>query len=106
MDWFTEILHTDLAQRLRVDKVLYEGQTEFQDAKVLSNGRLGKVLVLDNVVQTTLGDEFVYHEMLAHVPLFSHPFPPPAFPHLAGRKEQPGRRPEQSNEYPRSIRAS
>ncbi|MEK9905946.1 MAG: polyamine aminopropyltransferase, partial [Rhodospirillales bacterium] len=62
MDWFTEILHTDLAQRLRVDKVLYEGQTEFQDAKVLSNGRLGKVLVLDNVVQTTLGDEFVYHE--------------------------------------------
>ncbi len=75
MDWFTEILHTDLAQRLRVDKVLYEGQTEFQDAKVLSNGRLGKVLVLDNVVQTTLGDEFVYHEMLAHVPLFSHPHP-------------------------------
>ncbi len=75
MNWFTEILHSDLAQRLRVDEILYEGRTEFQDAKVISNGRLGKILVLDNVVQTTLGDEFVYHEMLAHVPLFSHPSP-------------------------------
>ncbi|MGZ0186614.1 MAG: polyamine aminopropyltransferase [Alphaproteobacteria bacterium] len=75
MAWFTEILHADLAQQLKMNEVLYEGRTEFQDAKVFSNGRLGKVLVLDNVVQTTLGDEFVYHEMLAHVPLFSHPKP-------------------------------
>ncbi len=75
MDWFTEILHADLAQQLRVAEVLYEGRTRFQDAKVFRNGRLGKVLVLDNVVQTTLGDEFVYHEMLAHVPLFAHPNP-------------------------------
>lgn len=71
-DWFTEILHEDLAQQLRMDKLLYEGRTRFQDAKVFANGRLGKVLVLDDVVQTTLGDEFVYHEMLAHVPLFAH----------------------------------
>lgn len=75
MDWFTEALHADLAQRLKIDEVLYEGRTSFQDAKIFANGRLGKVLVLDNVVQTTLGDEFVYHEMLAHVPLFSHPNP-------------------------------
>ena len=75
MDWFTEVLHRDLAQRLRVDKLLYEGRTRFQDAKVFDNGRMGKVLILDDVVQTTMGDEFVYHEMLAHVPLFSHPEP-------------------------------
>lgn len=74
-DWFTEILHDDLAQQLRVGEVLYEGQTRFQKAKVFANGRLGKVLVLDDVVQTTLGDEFVYHEMLAHVPLFAHGAP-------------------------------
>lgn len=74
-DWFTEILHDDLAQQLKVREVLYEGRTRFQDAVVFRNGRLGKVLVLDDVVQTTLGDEFVYHEMLAHVPLFSHPGP-------------------------------
>jgi len=75
MEWFTEVLHADLAQQLKVRELLYEGRTRFQDAKVFSNGRLGKVLVLDNVVQTTLGDEFVYHEMLAHVPLFSHQNP-------------------------------
>ncbi len=75
MAWFTEILHADLAQQLKVDEVLYEGRTRFQDAKVFANGRLGKVLVLDDVVQTTMGDEFVYHEMMAHVPLFAHPNP-------------------------------
>jgi len=75
MDWFTEILHADLAQRLKVDKVLYEGRTAFQKAMVFANGRLGKVLVLDDVVQTTLGDEFVYHEMMSHVPIFAHPNP-------------------------------
>lgn len=74
-DWFTEILHEDLAQQLRMDELLYEGQTQFQKAQVFANGRLGKVLVLDDVVQTTLGDEFVYHEMMAHVPLFAHGAP-------------------------------
>lgn len=72
--WFTEVLHADLAQQLKMSELLFEGRTEFQDAKVFANGHLGKVLVLDNVVQTTLGDEFVYHEMFAHVPLFAHGF--------------------------------
>lgn len=71
-DWFDEVLHDDLAQRLKVREVVYEGRTRFQNARVFENGRMGKVLVLDDVVQTTLGDEFVYHEMLAHVPIFGH----------------------------------
>ncbi len=75
MDWFTEILHADLAQQLKVKQVLYEGGTGFQTARVFLNDRLGKVLVLDDVVQTTMADEFVYHEMMAHVPLFAHPAP-------------------------------
>jgi spermidine synthase len=73
--WFTEILHADLAQQLKIDELLFEGRTEFQDAKIFANAHLGKVLVLDNVVQTTLGDEFVYHEMMAHTPLFAHGSP-------------------------------
>ena len=56
-------------------ELLFEGRTEFQDAKIFANAHLGKVLVLDNVVQTTLGDEFVYHEMMAHTPLFAHGAP-------------------------------
>ena len=73
--WFTEILHADLAQQLKMDELLFEGRTEFQDAKIFANAHLGKVLVLDNVVQTTLGDEFVYHEMMAHTPLFAYGSP-------------------------------
>lgn len=74
-EWFTEKLHADLAQQLKVSEMLFEGRTEFQDAKVFANDHLGKVLVLDGVVQTTLADEFVYHEMFAHVPLFAHGAP-------------------------------
>ena len=54
-NWFTEILHADLAQQLKMDEILFEGRTEFQDAKIFANAHLGKVLTLDNVVQTTLG---------------------------------------------------
>ena len=74
-NWFTEVLHADLAQQLKMDEMLFEGRTAFQDAKIFANAHLGKVLVLDNVVQTTLGDEFVYHEMMAHTPLFAHGAP-------------------------------
>jgi spermidine synthase len=35
----------------------------------------GRALVLDGAVQTTVGDEYIYHEMIAHVPLFTHPNP-------------------------------
>ena len=37
--------------------------------------KLGKVLVIDDLIQLTEKDEFVYHEMMAHVPLYSHPYP-------------------------------
>jgi len=70
--WFTESLYSDLQQRLQVSKILHRGKTEFQDIMVFENPRLGRVLTLDGVVQTTEGDEFAYHEMLAHVPILAH----------------------------------
>ena len=42
---------------------------------VFENKFLGKVLVLDGIIQTTEADEFVYHEMLSHVPIMSHDHP-------------------------------
>jgi spermidine synthase len=71
-EWFTETLHPWLAQRLRVDRVLYRDKTEHQDLIIFENERFGRVLTLDGVVQTTEGDEFVYHEMMAHVPIVAH----------------------------------
>ena len=71
-EWFTETLHPWLAQRLRIDRVLFRDKTDHQDLIIFENERFGRVLTLDGVVQTTEGDEFVYHEMLTHVPLMAH----------------------------------
>ena len=47
-------------------------QTEHQRLRVFENARFGRVLTLDDVVQTTEGDNFIYHEMLTHVPILAH----------------------------------
>ena len=69
--WFRETLHPELQAGIRVDHLIYEGRTPFQSVLIFDNELLGRVLVLDDVVQTTERDEFIYHEMLVHVPLMS-----------------------------------
>lgn len=71
-DWVRESLHPDYAQALRVGEMLYDSETEHQRLKVFRNGTFGRVLTLDDVVQTTEGDNFIYHEMMSHVPIFAH----------------------------------
>ena len=71
-EWMQEKLHASYAQALRVDRLLYDSATEHQRLRLFENTRFGRVLTLDDVVQTTEGDNFVYHEMMAHVPLFAH----------------------------------
>jgi spermidine synthase len=70
--WFDEVLHDGVGQRLAIEEVLYEGHTGFQDIKIMRNRKFGRFMTLDGIVQTTEGDEFVYHEMFAHVPLLAH----------------------------------
>ena len=72
MTWFRETLHPDYSQGLTVDELLYDSETEHQRLRVFRNNRFGRVLTLDDVVQTTEGDEFVYHEMMAHTPIVAH----------------------------------
>ncbi|EBA17749.1 spermidine synthase [Roseobacter sp. SK209-2-6] len=71
-EWITESLHEHYAQRLRVEEMLYDSKTEHQRLKVFENGQFGRILTLDDVVQTTEGDNFIYHEMLTHVPILAH----------------------------------
>ncbi|TCO72561.1 polyamine aminopropyltransferase [Rhodovulum euryhalinum] len=71
-DWVHEALHRDYAQSLRVDEVLYDSETAHQRLRVFTNGTFGRVLTLDDVVQTTEGDNFIYHEMMTHVPILAH----------------------------------
>ncbi|MDF1750443.1 MAG: polyamine aminopropyltransferase [Alphaproteobacteria bacterium] len=71
-DWFDETLHPEFRQGLSMDRVLYRDTSDLQDLVIFDNARFGRVMCLDGVVQTTEGDEFVYHEMMAHVPILAH----------------------------------
>ena len=72
IEWFEEALHPGLTQGLSMDRILFREKTELQDLVIFENRIFGRVLALDGVVQTTEGDEFIYHEMLSHVPILAH----------------------------------
>ncbi|KAF1072270.1 MAG: Polyamine aminopropyltransferase [Pseudomonas citronellolis] len=72
MPRFEETLHSAYTQALDIDEPLHESHTAHQHVQVFRNRRFGRVLTLDGVVQTTEADEFIYHEMLAHVPVLAH----------------------------------
>lgn len=70
--WFSETLHGSFEQRFEISEVLYRSKTEHQDLIIFDTPFFGRVLALDNVIQTTERDEPAYHEMLAHVPILAH----------------------------------
>lgn len=70
--WIEESLHPDFRTRLKADQVLYDSETAHQRLVLFENATFGRVLTLDGVVQTTEADEFIYHEMLAHLPILAH----------------------------------
>ena len=69
---FVETICPGVTFTVEADHMLYAGRTDFQTVHVFEHNTLGRVLALDNVVQTTELDEFVYHEMLTHTPVFAH----------------------------------
>lgn len=60
---------------LEIDEVLYQEKSEYQDIQVYRSKKFGNVLVLDGLIQCTELDEFTYQEMIANLPLYSHPNP-------------------------------
>jgi spermidine synthase len=72
--WFAETLFDDLGFRMTfaADKVLYELQTEHQHLVLFEQAYFGKMLMLDGATQISKRDEFIYQEMMSHVPLFAH----------------------------------
>ncbi|WAH36900.1 polyamine aminopropyltransferase [Alicyclobacillus dauci] len=73
--WFTELQSENMSLGLRIEKTIHSEETEFQTMEVYETGQYGRLLVLDGCVMTTDKDEFVYHEMLSHVPMHTHPNP-------------------------------
>ncbi len=71
-EWVNETLYAEWGQRFLVRRELARVKSEFQDILVFESHTHGRVMTLDGVVQITEADEFVYQEMLAHVPLLAH----------------------------------
>ncbi|MEP9321324.1 polyamine aminopropyltransferase [Pseudomonas sp. LABIM340] len=69
---YQETLYDGYGQRFSVDRMLHEVRTEHQHLVIFENARMGRVMALDGVIQTTEADEFIYHEMLTHVPILAH----------------------------------
>lgn len=70
--WFQESLYDHWRQSFRVTAELCRLRGPMQDIALFETPGFGRVLTLDGVIQVTTGDEFIYHEMLAHVPIYAH----------------------------------
>jgi len=70
--WVEETLHRGFRIRLKADRVLFDSETEHQHLIIIETPEFGRLMMLDGVIQLASKDEFVYHEMMAHVPLFAH----------------------------------
>lgn len=70
--WFHETLYPTYCQSFKIETILWEGKSSYQDVLIFENKEFGKVMALDGAVQFTTKDEHIYHEMITHVPLFAH----------------------------------
>lgn len=64
-----------ISVHLECTGVLHSSRSAYQKIEVVESIAMGRMLVLDGVINLTQKDEYIYHEMLVHVPLFSHPNP-------------------------------
>lgn len=75
--WFSEhcSMWPGMALSVAVDNLLVSRKSPFQQIDLYQTRTQGRMLVLDGIIQLTEADEFAYHEMLTHVPMFAHPCP-------------------------------
>ncbi len=71
--WFSENHTPNVQISIRVDKQLYSGKSDFQRIDVFESPEFGRFLTLDGYMMLTEKDEFIYHEMITHVPMAVHP---------------------------------
>ena len=72
--WVTETLYEadGFTCAFRADKMLYEENTAEQHLVIFENRLFGRMMALDGITQVTERDEFIYHEMMTHVPILAH----------------------------------
>ena len=71
--WFTERHTNGVNFSIKVDRQLFSGHSEFQRIDIFDSKEFGRFLALDGYMMLTEKDEFIYHEMIVHVPMAVHP---------------------------------
>ncbi len=61
--------------RWKIKSILHDEKTEYQQISIMETYELGRIMILDGALQVSDRDEFIYHEMITHVPLSIHPDP-------------------------------
>ena len=73
--WVEEQHENFYASRYRIKQTLFRQKSDYQYIEIVESVGHGKILLNDGIVMVTERDEFIYHEMISHVPLFTHPQP-------------------------------
>lgn len=73
--WFTEVGTQHEMHQFAVENILFSGRTQFQNVAILNTHEYGKMLIIDDRVQSAEEDEYIYHESLVHPILVAHPEP-------------------------------
>ena len=74
--YYHEITPNGFGIAIKAGKVLFSKQSDFQKVEVFeTESSLGRVLTLDDLMMTTEGDEYHYHEMIVHIPMMQHKNP-------------------------------
>jgi len=73
--WFSERHTPNVKLSIKVEKQLYSGQSDYQRIDIYESKEFGRFLTLDGFMMLTEKDEFIYHEMITHVPMMVHPNP-------------------------------
>lgn len=73
--WYTEKHSENVGITMKVTRSLFSGASEFQQLEIVETLEYGKMMLLDGLVMVTERDEFIYHDMIVHPALFTHPSP-------------------------------
>lgn len=71
--WFSELHTPNVKISIRIDKQLYSAQSDYQRIDVFDSPEMGRFVTLDGDIIFSQADEFVYNEMVTHVPMSVHP---------------------------------
>ena len=71
--WYTEEHSPNVRFSIKVNKHIYSAQSEYQRIDVMEAEEFGRFFTLDSLMMLTEKDEFIYHEMITHVPMAVNP---------------------------------